>query len=316
VYAFSIGTASRIQKVKTGGDGAFELRGCKDPPYTLDVLDPAGGRLLRVREVGPAPEELVLRLEPPGSLSGAFVAEGASPGAKLDAWLNRAGSEYLFRPEWDGELFSFPQLPPGAYRLTIRSGERRLHSSDWIRIGPNEHVDLGTIHGAVPGSLRVELESFPASLGIVLLDRGFDVVEFLERDGADLVARDLPPGEYFVCVEAQDMAVALRPVEIRPGEESRVSVSFEAGVARTLGFCPVDPAADWNWIRVAIRDEAGRLCLGRREERFARRPSVLARLAPGTFSVEAETDTGLVARGTFAVEALVEQDSPLVFELR
>ena len=44
--------------------------------------------------------------------------------------------------------------------------------------------------------------------------------------------------------------------------------------------------------------------------------AVKAVLAPGTYALEAETDTGLEAQGAFAVEGLDAQDSPLVFALR
>jgi len=41
--------------------------------------------------------------------------------------------------------------------------------------------------------------------------------------------------------------------------------------------------------------------------------ALLVHASPGSFTVEAETDTGLSARGGFSVGSLADQDAPLVF---
>jgi hypothetical protein len=164
--------------------------------------------------------------------------------------------------------------------------------------------------------LRVAFEPVPAgSLSLVLLERGFEIAEpadaFEERLTTDVVA-----GSYLLRVDADGYASRVEPVEVRPDEETRVVIRLEEGVTRTLAFSLADPAAEWSWIRVALRDARGRLAFARREERYGARPSVLARLAPGDYVVEAETDTGLTARGAFSVLSLTDQDAALTFDLR
>jgi RNA polymerase sigma-70 factor (ECF subfamily) len=313
VHAYSIGGVSRIQKVPVDERGAFVLTRCTELPYTVTVADAAGRRLLRVREVGPTRDELVLRVPAAGSLSGVLVEEMPSQRAPK-AWLVGAGNEYGYDAEWEGDRFTFPVLPPGSYRLCVQAGS--MHRLGRFAVRAGEHVEVGTIHGPRRGSLRVAFEPVPAgSLSLVLLERGFEIAEpadaFEERLTTDVVA-----GSYLLRVDADGYASRVEPVEVRPDEETQVVIRLEEGVTRTLAFSLADPAAEWSWIRVALRDARGRLAFARREERYGARPSVLARLAPGDYVVEAETDTGLTARGAFSVLSLTDQDAALTFDLR
>jgi len=78
---------------------------------------------------------------------------------------------------------------------------------------------------------------------------------------------------------------------------------------------------EWNVLSVELRDAGGGLVFARRVLRSyfptaGRGPILLVTLPVGTFTLGAETDTGLALRTSIDVPALVPQESALEFELR
>jgi RNA polymerase sigma-70 factor (ECF subfamily) len=309
--------SSRVEP-RTDAQGRFAISGCDDPPYAVDLLDEAGRTpVISLTDVGPSSAEIVLRLSLPASLAGELAGAGMPGGderAKV-ALEPRMGIHWPV-PEWRDGRFVFENLQPGSYRVHARSDERLLARSEWIALAPGEHVDIGVLSGEAPGALVVELESWPATFGGCVRGRDLSVHASLDLGERGFGVEALAPGEWWLDVDGAGMAGALEPFTVRPDETTRVRVALEPGVARTLSFPCADPASNWNELTVRVRGRDGRLHLGAIRERGEGGGSVLVRLPPGTFTVEAETDTGLVARGSFDVRALEPQESALVFELR
>jgi hypothetical protein len=132
-------------------------------------------------------------------------------------------------------------------------------------------------------------------------------------------APSVPAGEWFLALECEGHADVHAPFPVRPGERVRVALALEPGIERTLRCVPT---AVWNGMEVRVRDASGapRLVRGFQRSGPVRlddpTPGLLVTLPTGTFSVEASTDTGLVARASFDVRALEPQDAAHVFELR
>jgi len=232
---------------------------------------------------------------------------------------------------WSDESFTFESVPAGKYRLSLRAGADLRepswkYDSECFELRGGETVDLGVIRSArkgeePAGSIVLEVE--PAGIaGLSAVVRGGDLatVGFLEEEGGVRTARGLAPGNYYVAASAwpaAGLAEACEPVEVRAGETARVRIRLESGVARTLSFPCADPAATWKDLRVKVKHADGRaLAVEKLPRPLDDSRAVLVHVPVGSFTVEAESDTGLSARGTFSVPALTEQDSPLVFELR
>lgn len=330
------------EHVNADAEGRFTLTGCTEPPYEIFLSEPGGWKRIASRSgLSPGAEEVVIQAPSLGAVTGALLGAeqlmaasrtssqdeevaaeevaaklarlGRRAPPALNAFVSDRANETSASAEWTGERFTCKGLVPGSHRLTIRSRESVLLRSEWFQLGPGETLDLGLLRVAAPGSVALSLTTMPDVItAMAVRGEDFDVLGFLEPDGARWRAGEMAPGEYFADVRAEGWADACVPFEVRSGAETRLELALERGSARTLSF----PSADgWNELRISVRSAEGRLLVARRLT--AREPAVvLAILPPGELRVEAASDTGLAAAGTFTVHAGLEQDSPLVFELR
>jgi RNA polymerase sigma-70 factor (ECF subfamily) len=324
--------------VTTDAEGRFELAPAMAPPYTLDLVPPGGWKALAsLADVAPGPGEVELAVPELGSVGGTFLDEGRRappPGTEpsvstgplrrappspdgMRIFLTERRTRSAWSPERTGERFLFEGIPPGTYRLTIRDEQAIVLRSDWFLLRPGQHLDLGTIRSERAGSLVLSLpEDAGEWLTAVIRTPELDAASFTEARGSELVAPELSPGTWYVEVDASGMAGLSLPFEIRPGEETRLALELEPGTDRTF-VCSFPPDAPWNELRVLVLAGDGRLHLA--QSRWRARdgsPSFLVTLPVGTFALEAETDTGLAARGTIVVPSLAPQEEPLAFELR
>jgi hypothetical protein len=181
-------------------------------------------------------------------------------------------------------------------------------------------VDLGRIASQPLGSLALSLVPQPsgAATGRVL-DATFGVVAELELVDGRLGVPALPPGDWFLDLEASGFGRISAPFSIRSGERTEVTLELVPGVERSLALRLGE--REWGTLRVELRDSAGELVLARWIRRAywpaaGAGPTLLVELPVGTFTLEATTDTGLSVRTSFDVPALVPQDAALAFELR
>ena len=291
-----------------------------------------------MEDVAPGPHEHVVVLPDPATVTGFFFDDGgrvppapeepeeeglglrrvrrAVPG--LSIFLNaRDGQGVGSADSFEAGRFSFDRVEPGRHRLTIRTDESLIHRSDWFEVPPGGQVDLGTIRSEPAGSLVVDVDAGTAVEAISTVVRGedLDILSFMRARGTELVAEELSPGAYYLAADSPGHADLLLPIEIRAGEETRVSVELAPGAARTVSW-DFPPDAEWNELRATVRDEEGRLVSGKRIERARPGTGSLFHLKLGTFHVEAETDTGLEGRVMIDVPDLTPQSEPIVVELR
>ncbi|MSR60941.1 MAG: sigma-70 family RNA polymerase sigma factor [Planctomycetes bacterium] len=320
VQAWEQQGSGRIRRAQVGADGSFEVRDCALPPYRLELYAAEDRPLLRRDDVGPG-AELLLVPGALGSIQGEFVDEAGLLPAGVDPEIHVECREFVTHdPSWDANgRFAFEQLRAGRYRFTIEHEQRVLFASS-VELAPGALVDLGRIASAPLGSLALTLKPNPsAAVEGSVLDAGFGVVAELELVAGRLGVPVLPPGDWFLDLEASGVGRVCAPFSVRPGERTELQLDLVPGVDRSLALRLGE--REWDTLRVELRDSRGALVLARRIRRAywpgaGDGPSLLVRLAVGTFTLEATTDTGLALRTSFDVPALVPQDAPLAFELR
>ncbi|HEX6881828.1 MAG TPA: sigma-70 family RNA polymerase sigma factor [Planctomycetota bacterium] len=308
-----------LKRAPLAADGRFELAGCDQPPYRLELFAGTDRPVLRQEGVGPG-EELLLVAERLGSIRGELDDGLTEPSVAPPKVLVSFREDVLLPPTWqDGGRFAFELLRPGRYRVRIERAERLLFATS-LDLGPGESLDLGRIVSAPSGKLALTLDPPPeGGFGGSVLDAAHETVAFLELVEGQLGVAALPPGEHLLVLEGPRLASQIHPFTIRPGERTELVVPTRPGVERSLVFRL--RGQSWEVLTVELRDARGALVLHRRIQRgywpaAGGSPSLLVSLPVGTFEVRAETDTGLVAQGSLDVPVLEPQERALAFELR
>ena len=256
---------------------------------------------------------------PLGSIRGSFVDEaGLLPEAARPELYLSLREEVSFSPTWEenGD-FAFELLRPGRYRFTAKHAGQLLFTNTVV-LAPGADLDLGRITSAPPGSLVLAFGVYPSTSEGAVLDRNYGIAAFVDIVEGRLGVASLPPGDWLLDFEAGDEGRVCVPFTIHSGE--RTEPACRSSGRRTLALLPLRRARVGEPARGAAR-RARRPWLGKNPVRrfwpeAGAGPSLLVTLPVGTFSLGAETDTGLALHTSFDVPALVPQDSPLEFGLR
>ncbi len=127
----------------------------------------------------------------------------------------------------------------------------------------------------------------------------------------------LAAGRYHLLVDGMGVAAATVPFDVRSGEETRLDVDVRLGTRRTLRLVDVSGVESASKARVVLRGVEGRVVTDRLVLRLENEPlSFTVWLGPGSYTLEATTETGARATGSFAVEDLSGSDAPIEFSLR
>lgn len=313
--------AGRMKRAPLAPDGRFEVAGCDQPPYRLELYAASNRPVLRRDEVGPG-AELELVAEPLGSIRGELVDEAAllQPAGTPPSVSVSFREHVTLAPSWqEGGRFAFELLRPGRYRIRIQHGAGLLFATT-VDLAPGSSLDLGRIASAEPGSLVLALEP-PAEGGFSgsVVDSSHEHVAFVELVDGRLGVAALPPGEHLLALEGSALASRILPFTIRSGERTELVVPTQPGVPRSLAF-PLRGRA-WEVLTVELHDAEGGLVLHRRLQRrywpaAGGTPTLLVTLAVGTYALVAEIDTGLAVSASFDVPALEPQERALSFEMR
>jgi hypothetical protein len=181
-------------------------------------------------------------------------------------------------------------------------------------------VDLGLLESRAPGALELSCAP-PAGTSLV---PGRVVLEAwngafsrgLRHEGGLWRAAGLEPGRYRLSVAGPGLALHQEELEIRAGESTTRALELRAGVERRLRFLPpTGPAL--NAVKVVLRAVPGEreLVLALASAFPGTELSAAIGLAPGSYRIEAASDSGLSATAVLAVPDLAPAPGELVLEL-
>lgn len=311
-----------LEREITDAGGRFELPGCSDGLYDLEVLDDRFATVAERYAVRPGAEEVVIEIDPARlaprtvTLRGRVVDPEGRPvgGAEIS---ERGPSATSFLTTTDGTSGRFELGPhvPGEWSVLVRApGWARLES-ERIEAGPGEVADFGDLELRRGGTLRLCLVRAPgapeADPVLTLRPEGGGIGTVLTVEGGEARSPAIPAGRYRVRVaSAEDRPFALDAllVDVADEEETVAELRLHGGVPAALVFlAPAPPDADATppVLSIVLRDAGG-------DELWTHRaapdsPGVYrwrTVLRAGRYRVEASTETGLEG----AVELTVEGD--------
>jgi Carboxypeptidase regulatory-like domain len=256
---------SPMTSAVTDLQGHFTLNNCGDGPNSLSVFDQVTHvQLAYLKDVRPGPDEVVLRLiadaRPSAFVSGRVLAADGSvpPQVKVIAASAMSGMGDSSSLDASGVFHRGP-LVPGDWDIVVLSPGRKQRNVGRFTLAADETRDIGTITLGDPGHVLVHV-----TLGAgVPVERVFcglsskgnrygDSLKPAPDAASTWISGPVEPGDYVASVGpgsggAEDVFVvpAEAPVHVEPGQEARVELFAEAGVAMSLKLVSheVKPAA-------------------------------------------------------------------------
>jgi RNA polymerase sigma-70 factor (ECF subfamily) len=330
-------SSSDSYQARAGSDGRFRLSNLKDHDYRLTAHDPeAGFPSAWLEEIRPGGDDVLLRVpreaRPSANIQGAILdpvgnqlQEVTQGVAGILAVHLATGSRSHKATEQDGS-FRLGPLPPGRYRLQAELAhfpELFLGEHD---LAPGQVLDLGGVPARRGGFLIAKLldevgKPFGQRVHLDMWDsRQIQFVPLKFDDGTSTArAGPCSPGSYILAIGGRDgVACAEHPLEIVDGETTELEVVVKAGVKRTLVFRAPAEAKSGRVLQFKVLDGSGNEVLQQGVRMQGSKPVVdLAYFfAPGSYRIEASTDSGLKAEGTFEVRTLAEPPADHPIELR
>jgi hypothetical protein len=316
-----------MREDRTDAGGRFELLDCPVTPFVLAVRSPLetfGAPVVFVDDFDLGQDDLMIRIRD-ADVPSAYVVgslRNALPGALVQP---RVGYESEWNtgssvPVGSDGRFRIGPLRAGRYTFEVSAEDRgRLYLSERA-IAANHETDLGELLLEPPGFVRVRAvaeDGRPVDAPWAELVAEGRTVSQVRFDGPIGSSKPLAPGTYVLRLRTSRWSAPEQQVEVLPGETTDVEVVLQPATSRLLVLTlpASDPATS---VHVLVRDTLGATVedyggTDREGERFR---LSLAGLVPGTYSVEARTDSGLVAAGSFAVHDLARTDEPIELALR
>ena len=319
------------RSVTTDAAGRFEVSGCEQTRYSVRVVAP-GERQPRCSLEGVPPEgpehTLVVKPEtrPSAFASGRLLDSDGSPVVRSPVTAAMLDVETRgFAPTNDEGRFRVGPLPPGKYLFSFSRGNQTARYLGPLQLAADEERELGDVQIERPGQLELRLHRengvpFEKGVGVLLLDEHGFGSRAETRDGETFVNTSMLPGNYRLECCADGVATTPIPVEIRPGETTRLEQTLPSGSIRELYFRIGETELSPRKIHLLIRGGAN-LVLERDcwmvppGRPHAGEYAYIAGFALGIYSFEVTGAEGYHASGTFAVEATSEDGAGIVIEL-
>lgn len=242
----------------TDAAGEFALQTTVSALHTVEVFDPESAlrqSSVAVAQVRPnAAARIVVADDARSSAHVAAVLQDHT-GAALrgSAALLRYGGDscelaYRTRLPTNAELSVGP-LPAGRYEI-IAIGERLGTAVvAEFELEPREHLDLGALQLAAPGSVEFVARSAPDSAApppVVRFRAPAAVwhVNVRLEDGAGL-RTGVQPGRYSICVWSPEHAWTYREFVVEPAARTRVELPLENGLRRRVIYDPIEGRDVW-----------------------------------------------------------------------
>jgi hypothetical protein len=179
-------------------------------------------------------------------------------------------------------------------------------------------LELGVIRlprgGFLAARIRDEAgKPIERKLGIDVTGPGVMPVK-LEEDGM-VRAGPSTPGTYILSVVGNGIIEAQTPFELREGSTTELEVVLKLAALRCIKFVWPEGVTPPLLLEYVIRDGDGKVD---RQKQMALdfEVSSFMSFVPGKYTVEASTDTGLRAEGSFTVEDLTDRIEAIEFPLR
>lgn len=296
----------------TDARGAFVVRDCDEGSHMLALTLAAspwpGSLTTRAGVHGSADvHELVVDRSAigTGSLCARVVDEDGVPlAAKVMVAHLRDGRAFATTDPVSGRFRVGPLPALGPHWLVLVEDDAgRYAIRDGIDVPPAGDVDLGdlVLSARQPPQVEVETETRDPLVVRIALPGGTPIGGVAVRDGKG-IGRPLPPGEYVAHVVSETLAQSPARVHVRRGEEARV-VLRPAPTAFTRTFRFAHPVDD-PMLRMDLRwqgAEGAPRCVDRVEWRHDRPLVCRQAFAPGTYRLEAVSQTGRRAEVEFEV---------------
>lgn len=323
---------SAVAHATTDDDGAFVLD-LHDGVASIRVHDPIAADpepAAETRDFRAGDDDLVIRIaheaRATASIAGRVTDRDGAPiaGAACSLWATGSNTGLPEVPDAIDGSFRVAPIRAGSYDLVLRAPDRPERRITPIRVGADEHVDLGALVLDVGGTLVVAYER-PADLELEnapwvrVSDAQGNAIASIEFDGEVGRPIALTPGDYVV--RTSDAVCRANDVAIRvaAGEEVAVRLRLEAATSRTIVVeAPAGSAAPLT-VRLVVRDDTGAVVHDEFVRRIAPDEMLAARvlgLRVGAYTVEASADGGLAGSTSFRVADLARAREVVEIALR
>lgn len=325
----STGNAAETQpdfrSVETGPDGGFAFGRCLDTEYRVRAYEPdARVDSIRLEHVKPGPEPIVLKIADAARAT-AFVkgrvlgADGAPiTDARVALMRGHGGPQHAVVA--DGSFRAGP-VPPGDYELCIGSpGVQFQIYAARITVSVGETLELGAIRIQSRLVVRVSVDDGRLShavWGSFRQTNGFSSGDLVFEDGV-AKTRTLPPGPYDLSLHGEDVMPLVMHVDVRADEETIVDVQLRAGAAQVLEISDAAEGPRCATVLIHVTTSDGTRVGEVRFKMPEQGPlQYFLVLAPGTYTLDATSDTNRTLATTFTVTAAPRgADKPFSFTLR
>ncbi len=242
------------QRATTDAEGHFEVIGCPDAALRVTLYAPAGGLwpAAVVENVRAGHGELSIRadpaLEPSVHIQGRVLDPEGEPlgGVQVLPWLAGFNRSPILTTEAATGRFQLGPYPPGEWVVRLKTAGFAEFVSERHTLGPNETWDIGDLmmsHGGrIVATVRRE-EGVDVRSGFLMLTSEAGTSESLQLEGDVARSGALSPGRYQLLSGGQHVALALREVEVRPDEETRIEVVLTRGVGVRVRFVDANESA-------------------------------------------------------------------------
>jgi hypothetical protein len=313
----------------TDAEGRFVLSGLDPAPYRISVMPPTQSLpVALVRARAPESGELAIRVPEEASASATIALRALAPDggpaakARVEFVQITSGAKLTREVGADGR-FESPKIPPGEYRVRLRSHDRGDLDLGLRTLARGEDIDLGDVRFPEPARVTVALGKGSSKALAAIFDRvgpegDRDTVYRLYLGAGREGTAVLSPGRYALRLQGFDVAGAELSVEVGPGEAGTIPVDPKPAPARRF---EVRPPADTKGraILLEIRDARDRVVFRHvveREDPGAPFPGFEAPLLSGHYTVGARAAGERALAGSLDVPAGEPGSEPLPLVLR
>jgi hypothetical protein len=311
----------------TDSQGSFLLANLGDCAFNLMVSAPGENPTparAQLVDVQPAAEGLEIVVEDCEARSawvdGVLLGKDDRVPRDVAMVIQKGDTQECLFVEFDVETGAFHRgpLPSGSYRLGVCRDDRVLLWTDPFEVFESETHHFGVLRIASPGSVEILIRGVPeeslASLKLKADRFGHNTRDLTLENGRFRVD-DLAPGEWLVRLRNDPACMRDVLVEIVSGEVVTVERTLEPGLPIRVTCEVADRDDPWHFMTLEITDTVGDVFLHESHlprqflrDGVMRSPSLS--LPPGSYFVEAWTDTGRRARGPFSVENAMMNEPP------